>query len=178
MSKKLTKKQKRLIEELDEIFALLEMDYWKIQEYPAEFRTVTLELQKNQIIRSAVVIQYTLIDEHLNNQICKYFFGAKTSFIKLWKTRKFQVFNYHILENLYLLQKLSLVKDIIKIPKKIVANIEKVNALRNSLTHAFFPENLRKYKPTYKEKNIFTLEGIKLFMEDMSVINDFFLSRI
>jgi len=49
------------------------MDYWAIQEYSAEFRTATLESQKDQIIRSAVIMDYALIDEPLNIQICKYF---------------------------------------------------------------------------------------------------------
>jgi hypothetical protein len=178
MNKKLTKKQKSLLKELDKIYALLKMDHWKIHEYPVEYRTTTLELQKNQIIRSAVIIQYTLIDEHLNNQICKYFWGTKKNHIKLWKTKKLKIFNYHILENLYLLQKLKLVKDIMKIPKNVAADIDKMNALRNSLAHAFFPENLNKYKPIYKGKNIFLVDGIKLFIDDMGVINDFFLSKI
>ena len=73
---------------------------------------------------------------------------------------------------------MKLVKDIIKIPKNVAADIDKMNALRNSLAHAFFPENLNKYKPIYKGKNIFSVDGIKLFIDDMSVINDFFLSKI
>jgi hypothetical protein len=53
--------------------------------------------------------------------------------------------------------------------------IEPLNALRNGLTHAFFPENLRSSKPIWNGKNIFTAEGLTLFIEDMSKISDFFL---
>jgi hypothetical protein len=49
--------------------------------------------------------------------------------------------------------------------------------LRNALAHAFFPENLRKAKPTWRGKNIFFSEGSELFMSDMHKIADFFLKR-
>jgi hypothetical protein len=53
--------------------------------------------------------------------------------------------------------------------------VEKMNALRNGLAHSFFPEDLRKSKPEYKGKSIFTLDGLKTFMADMSEVTDFFV---
>jgi hypothetical protein len=44
-----------------------------------------------------VITRYTLVDEYLNVRIAHYFFGRKKSFIKLWKTKRFKVFNYHVL---------------------------------------------------------------------------------
>jgi len=119
-------------------------------------------------------MQYTLIDEYLNEQLCHYVFGRKRSFPKLWKTKKFQNFNYHVLEGLFLLEKLRYVKSFRKIPKKIAKNIDQINVLRNGLAHAFFPENLKRSKPIYKGKSIFSVESIAQFVEDMSEISDFF----
>jgi len=180
MGNGLTPKQKRIIKELDYIYSMLRMDYWNIKEYkfPKEEKTPILEFQKNQTIRGEIVVQYTFIDEMLGCEICKYFFGSSKSSIQLWKTKKFQNFNYHILENLYLLQKLRLVQAFSRIPKNIVDDIERLNALRNALTHALFPENLRRYKPVYKGKDIFTLEGIELFAEDMQRVRVFFVKRL
>ena len=178
MGSGLTPKQKRIVKELNDIYSLLGMDYRNIKEYPKEARSAVLESQKNQAIRGQIVMQYTVIDELMNNEICKYFFGSSKSSIQLWRTKKFQNFNYHILENLYLLQKLKMVQAFSRIPKNIVDDIERLNALRNAVTHAFFPENLRKYKPVYKGKDIFTLEGIKLFTEDMQHVEDFFTNRL
>ena len=141
----------------------------------AQERTTRLEVAKNQLVRSQVIMSYTLVDEFLNMQICPYFFGRKRRFIYLWNTKKFQRFNHHILEELYLLQKLRFVKSFKKIPKSIEGDIQKLNALRNGLAHAFFPENLKKSKPEYKGKNIFTLQGIQLFMEDMHKLWEFFM---
>ena len=111
----------------------------------------------------------------LNVAICNYFFGRDANFIRLWKTKRFQIFNHHLLEELSLLQKLRFVKAIIKVPKNIGGDIERINALRNGLAHAFFTENLRKSKPEYKGKDILTLPGVGLVIEDMSEIAAFFI---
>jgi len=181
MESGLTPKQKVMVKELDGIYAVIHMDYWNIEEYPKEMRTGMLELQKRQAIVGAIIMQYTLIDEAVSDEICKYFFGTEESSIQLWRTRKFQNFNYYILERLYLLQKLRLLGSFYEIPKNIRQNIAKVDALRNAVAHAFFPENLKDYKKwrkvVYKGKDIFTLEGIKMFREDMDSVNTFFLSR-
>ncbi len=136
----LTKKQKELINELDEITSLLTLDYQNFHKYEKEGRTSYLEAAKDKIIRGQIIVWYTLVDELLNMELCHYFFGKKHSFIKLWKTKKFQNFNYYVLEELYLLQKLRFVKSIKKIPKSISNDIEKINYLRNGLTHSFFPK--------------------------------------
>ncbi len=181
MGSGLTPKQKRIIKELDDIYSLTAMDYWNIEEYPKEGRTAILELQKRQAVTGAIIMQYTLIDEMMNYEICRYFFGSNKTSIQLWRTKKFQNFNYYILESLYLLQKLRLVRTFYGIPKNIVEDVERLDALRNAVAHAFFPENLRRYKTrhktVYKGKDVFTLEGMKLFTEDMQRVNDFFVSR-
>lgn len=130
---------------------------------------------KNQLIRSQIIMDYTFVDEMLGGAICHYFFGKKKGFIKLWKTNKFRNFNHYILEVLSLTEKLRLVKAISKVPKGVASNIEALNALRNGLAHAFFPENLRSAKPIYKGKDIFTIEGLSTFIADMGKVSDFFV---
>jgi hypothetical protein len=71
--------------------------------------------------------------------------------------------------------KLPFVKSISKVPKGVAADIERLNALRNGLAHAFFPENLKKSKPQWKGKKIFTVEGLHAFMDDMTKITEYFL---
>jgi hypothetical protein len=132
---------------------------------------------KNQIVRSQVIWDYTYVDELLGAAICHYFFGKKRGFIKLWKTKRFKNFNHYILEVLSLTEKLRLVKAIHKVPKSVAADIEALNALRNGLAHAFFPENLRSSKPIYKGKDIFSREGLERFIEDMGKVSTFFLRQ-
>src|SRR6266436_2318150 len=172
----LTKKQKALFADLEKIGDLLGLDWRKIKNYERDSRAPHLERIKRHLIIGEVVMQYTLVDEYLNVQLCHHFFGRNKSFIKLWKTKKFQNFNYHVLEGLFLLEKLRYVKSFKKIPKKIAKEIDQINVLRNGLAHAFFPENLKRSKPIYKGKSIFTLEGIQQFVNDMSEISRFFIA--
>ncbi len=171
----LTKKQKSLLADLEKIGDLLGLDWQNIKDYERDSRTPHLERIKRHLIIGEVVMQYTLVDEYLNVQLCHHFFGRNKSFIKLWKTKKFQNFNYNVLEGLFLLEKLRYVKSFKMIPKTIAKNIEQINVLRNGLAHAFFPENLKRSKPIYKGKSIFTLEGIQQFVDDMSQMSNFFV---
>lgn len=171
----LTKRQKVLLRDLEELAELLGLDWQNIKEYERESRTPHLERMKRHLILGEVIGQYTLIDEYLNMRLCHYFFGRKKSFIQLWRTRKFQNFNYHVLEGLSLLKKLAFVKSFSQVPMSTIRNIHEINALRNGLAHAFFPENLRTSKPIYKGKSIFSVEGLKRFVEDTGEISETFL---
>lgn len=172
----LTAKQTALVRELREIYDLLSIDFNDIAAYDKEERTVRLELMRNKVIRAEVVMKYVLVDEHLNGELCDHFFGRKRSYIELWRTKKFKYFNHHILEELSLMQKLRYVKSLRQIPRSISADIERLNALRNGLAHAFFPENLRKSQPVWKGKDIFSLDGLRAFTEDMNQVNEFFVT--
>lgn len=174
---RLTTKQRALLKELDELADIFGLDYQNIREYNREARTPILEIMKNKVVRGQVILWYTVVDEFLNDEICHYYFGRKRSFISLWKTKRFQLFNHYILEELYPLQKLRLVKAIRQVPKAVSRNIEALNILRNGLAHAFFPENLRKSKPLWKGKSIFSLDGAKQFQDDMLTIHEDLLRR-
>jgi hypothetical protein len=132
-------------------------------------------MMKRKLIISEVIPGYPLVDEYLNMQLCRYFFGPKRSFIKLWRTKRFKLFNHHVLEELPLMAKLRFAKSISKMPKSVVADIERLNALRNGLAHAFFPENLKKSRLEWKGKKIFTFEGLQVFIEDMAKLGEYFL---
>jgi hypothetical protein len=174
---KLTRKQRNLLTEVENIAELFGLDYSNILEYEPDSRSPMLEVMKNKLVRGQIIIWYTLVDEFLNSEICHYYFGKKRSFQQLWKTKRFQFFNHYILEELYPLQKLRFVKAFRPVPKPISQSIEALNVLRNGLAHAFFPENTRKMKPSWKGKNIFGFEGAEAFMSDMQKVADFFLGR-
>jgi len=183
---RLTRTQRALVEELDNITSVAGLDYWNIldRDVDNEYRTTILQVIVREIVRGEVVTHYTLIDEHLGSRICNYLFDSK-KFMALWKTKKFERFNYYILEKMSLLEKLALVKDIYRVSKTLSANIESINAIRNALTHAFFPENLRAHRSKhgsasrkltgshYKGIDIFTLHGFERFMDDARSVENF-----
>ena len=169
----LTRKQRTLVIELDALMSKLGLDYPNILLVKKELRTALLELIKDQLIRSQVILKYVLIGEFLRDIICWYFLGKRRSFEKLWKTKHFRIFKFFILEKLYLQQKLDLIKNMHNIPKWVSSEIGRLNDLRNALAHSFFPENRRR-KPERKGKSISTVEGIGNFLDDMQKVADFF----
>jgi hypothetical protein len=89
----LTTYQKQLMAELTEIYELVQFDFYGIEEYPEDWRSTLLELMRREVIRSRVVTVYTRVDEYLCSELCMHFFGSG-DFHELWKTEKFQLFNY------------------------------------------------------------------------------------
>ena len=174
---KLTKKQRELVAEVKHLLSVLALDPAEIAaDVDPEARTTYLELAKDQVIRSAVILKYVLMDELLSAVVCWHYFGKKRSFQKLWKTKRFKSFNYFILEKLYLLQKLDLARSIHEIPKWVSSDLGALNELRNGIAHSFFPQNRRR-KPEWKGQSVFTRTGFERFLEDMQKLADFFVKR-
>lgn len=177
MSNRLSRKQKRLVGELHQMFELVHLDFWNVQNSDAEDRTTRLELVMRQIVTGEVVRAFTVVDEYLNVALCHYYFGKRKSFITLWRTKKFKLFNHHVLRELHPLQKLRLVKSIRAVPSGISRDIDRLRVLRNGIAHAFFPENLRKSQPIWKGEGIFGFKGLQCFCEDMERVFDYFWQR-
>jgi hypothetical protein len=123
----LTLKQRRLFQELEEIALLLRLDYQGVKSYKRDARTPLLEMMRRKLILSEVITSYTLTDEHLNVRIAHFFFGRQRSFSRLWRTRRFRLFNYHVLEELPLMAKLRFVKSFSRVPKSVASDIERLN---------------------------------------------------
>jgi len=171
----MTKKQRKLQKEVADLLVLLRL-VPDVAPVDPDLRTVHLELAKRKLITGAVLGEYLLVDEHLSNEMCREFFPDR-SYTKLWRTKRFQAFNYHILERLYLVQKVEFVRARIRLPKEIYKDILALNDLRNALAHSFFPEN-RRVKPRWKGVDIFSEEAFEEFWNDMARVSDFFVRRI
>ena len=89
----ITRMQRRLRTEVEQIAATVKLDIWNIEQYHPTVRTVALDIMRPKLIRGEVIIRYTLIDEYLTNIICHYYFHRpKKSHRELWKTKRFRIF--------------------------------------------------------------------------------------
>ena len=79
MANSLNATQRRLKRELDEIAEIVGVDYWNIRDYEPESWTPRLHVMKRQLVRGEVVTQYTLIDDLLSTELCKYSFRERAS---------------------------------------------------------------------------------------------------
>lgn len=182
-SAKLTPKQRRLQTEIEEISAFVNMDHYNILQYSRENRTTYLELMRRQLILSEIITKYTFIDEMLSLLICHYFFPKPRAayFQKLWRTKKFQIFSHHVLDDTYLLNKMELVNAIDPILSPVNSAINRINDVRNAVAHSFFPENRRRYKEIkavmYRGNDIYTKQGLEKFVEDFEEANQYLWKR-
>src|SRR5690349_9003705 len=111
----LTKQQLRLRREIQEISSEILMDHWNIEQYEVDARTHLLRKMKNQLVRSEVIIKYTLIDEFLTCIICNFYFrrsGPKKdkTYRELWRTKKFRIFMHYLMDETFVLKKLAVVQ--------------------------------------------------------------------
>lgn len=189
MADRLTPKQKALLAEVEEISEIVRVDYWNIHRRPREWRTSVLQVTKRELMRGELIGQYTLIDDILATELCRYFLPGGNQ-IAQWRTKKYRRFNYFVVERLYLTQKLAFLKDVYDVPKTISSTIEQINALRNAMAHAFFPENLRAYrmkgpraprKPIpvlYGGEDIFSAAGARKFVADCGTVTQFLRKKL
>jgi hypothetical protein len=136
-----------------------------------------------QVVTGTVVTDYTLIDEILAEIIVRYFFGSKKLHVgPQWRLKKYRIFVHHMLDETYLLKKMSIVNAIGRMPAEIRSSIHRVNTLRNAVAHAFFPENRKEYRKVrkllYLKKNVFSSRGFKVYHEDSSKLIDYLQRRL
>lgn len=174
---RLSPAQRRLVRELDDIFARLRLNYREIKQCDSSERLPRLQVIRDHIIRGEIVLAYTFVDECLNALLCNHFFGRRSSHRKLWRTKRFKNFNYFFLEKLSLMEKLAYVRAIREVPKPIRRDLEHLNNLRNGIAHAFFPQNLRSAKPKWKGFDIFSIEGVNRFVDDLAELETYFSQR-
>ena len=170
----LTRKQRALQKEISDLVKWLQVTP-DLTELDTDDRTSRLTWAKRELITTAVLRQYLLMDEHLNNELCREFFQRRT-YAELWRTKRFRAFSNCILDRLSLLPKLEFVCARIRLPKKFYKDIRDLNALRNALAHSFFPEN-RRVKPKWKGVDIFSFAGASQFISDTSDVSAFFFAR-
>lgn len=121
-----------------------------------------------------MIFEYTMIDMELDFMLLHHFFGSGGKFRVARHTRRYKTLSL-ILQNIYLMQKLSIVRSFKNVPRPIVSKIATINELRNWLAHTFFVSDLKTSKRTYKGHSIFTRKGLEAFREDAQEIRYFFM---
>jgi hypothetical protein len=167
-----------LLNEAQEIASLVGVDLETIK-----VSSMRLEIAIHKMVIAEVVFWYALLDEILGELIVRYFFKVEPEtlhFEDQWKTPEFKIFVHHILDEMFLLKKASVVHAIEELPSDVNKVLPKVNAVKNALAHSFFPENRKEFKSTgkvlYNDVDIRTAPGLRLFFEEPGLY-DFNASR-
>jgi len=160
------------------------MDYWNALDIREGRRTSSLVAMKDQLIRSEIVKRYVYMDELLSIIILKAYFKQPRKrfyYDDILKTKKGLAFYNHVLESLYLLNKTRLVDALRQVPKEPREIIDRLNSLRNAVSHSLFPAGRYQYrkhkKVLYRGLDVFSIDGFKAFKQDMAILDDYLFVR-
>jgi hypothetical protein len=136
------------------------------------------------VLAAEVASQYARIDEILAEIIVRYFFDIEPDvlhFEKAWKTEKFKIFVHHILDEMVLLKKLSIVRAIGPVPNEVSRIIDRINAVRSGIAHGF-PENSKENRATGKVldagADIRSLDELRQFKDDADTAYRYLYDRL
>jgi hypothetical protein len=142
----LTRAERRIVGEIEALVRIGGYDWRVVEEvYEPEVRRPQLGRIKLDFIRMKVIGDYVFADELLNAVIVAYFFPLR-KFPKRWKDKRIRTFGHFVMERLFMLQKLALVKQIRKFDRAMARTLERLDALRNAMAHSFMPEARREYR--------------------------------
>jgi hypothetical protein len=113
-----------------------------------------LKSMTDQAVRSVVIFEYTLIDMELEFVVFRHFFGAGKKLNAARKTQRYRTLRL-MLQNTYLMQKLSIVRKFKEIPKLIVSSIAAINDLRNGLAHMFLVSEMTGKADVQRPKHLY-----------------------
>jgi len=172
----LSRQEKKILKEIEEIRNIIyEYDRelnnndkeWK------DIRPVRLQFERDNLIRAYVIHEHLWIDEFLSLMISGYFLRVKSP----RRSKRYRIFDNFVRDRLDFSEKVTLVKQIRKIPKNILSRIWDINTLRNAIAHYYFPE-IRPKKVRCRGKDIFEVSGFKQLVEDMDEANKFILYKL
>jgi hypothetical protein len=143
----LTRAERRIVGEIEALLKIGAYDWRAVEELyeDRDERLAQLKRIKLDFIRMNVISDYVFADELLTAVIVGYFFPVR-KFPKRWKDKRIRTFGHFVMERLFMLQKLALVKQIRKFDRAMARTLERLDALRNAMAHSFMPEMRREYR--------------------------------
>lgn len=135
------------------------------------WHTTHLEQVRDKLVRGEVLSQYILIDQWLTVVICMYYFKRAGG-----RQKKLTLFKQYVMDEMHVLQKMRLVHAIKPLPAKVREHIERINAVRNAVSHNLFPQDRRQYaahrKVMYRGEDLFSMKGMEFFTFDGADVID------
>jgi hypothetical protein len=123
-----TRAQGRIVGGIEELLRIGSYDWRVVEElYEPDARLEQLKRIKLDFIRMKVIGDYVFADELLTVVIVAYFFPVR-NFPKRWKDKKMLTFMHFVMEQLFMVQKLALVKEIRKFDREMAEMLQRLNA--------------------------------------------------
>jgi len=163
--KNLTSKEKRTIEEIEQIRDIIYGYSEEDPEWIKEVRPYKLDIERDELIRNFIISHHLLTEEFLNTKLLGYFIKYKRN------SKRYRFFEEFILQRLTYREKLELAYKANLISKGIYKFLEELNSLRNKCAHRCFLKD-KKIKLLYKGKDLLRIKNFKDFAEDVFTLHE------
>lgn len=163
--KNLSPKEKRTVNEIEEIRHIIYGYKNEDKQWIKEFRLHKLAIERDEIIRNFIIAHHLLTEEFINTRLLNYFIHRRVG------KKQYKLFNEFILSELSCRVKITLAYHARIISKIQFKFLEKLNTLRNKCAHNWFLRE-RKIKLLYEGKNLLVIKHFREFAEEVFSIHD------
>ena len=163
--KNLTSKEKRIINEIEEIRDIIYGYSEKDPEWIKEVRPYKFAIERDELIRNFIISHHLLTEEFLNAELLKYFVKYKKG------SKRYYFFEEFILRKLTYREKIELTYKANLISEGAYKFLEELNSLRNKCAHRWFLKDKR-IKLLYKGKDLLKIKNFKDFVEDIFTLHE------
>lgn len=174
---KLTTKQKKLLQEIDEIRNIA-------YGYDESMTTYALGLERYETIRNRVLSDCVLIEEAMGIFIMDHILSDS----KRWKSikyfgriKRFLVLSDEILSRISPFVKYNILNKFLKKSKRwhqVKKILPELFNLRNTFAHFYTIDYTKEKRGTYKKRDIFQTKTFKEYRKDMGKVFDFFIKPL
>ncbi len=173
----LSRQQRRAFKEYQRILEAAALNPERVLSFAEEDPDAVVPILRSmtdQVVRSEVIFEYTMIDMELDSILFQHFFGTGARLRAKRRTQRYKTLR-SILRTFISFISCRFIRKFKDVPRSIVAKIAAINELRYGLAHTFFVEDLGPSKRTYNGRSIFKRDGFRDFRKDTWEIRCFFM---
>lgn len=174
---KLNKKEEQLKEEIEHIKDIS----YKLRRDKHADRITILQIERDALIRSRVLLDCLMIEEVMSLIIMDYVLHDSTKWrsIKYFgRIKRYRMLYEKILAHIPPFQKLKMLKEIINLSRNIERILRRIFDLRNVLAHVLTIDYSKEQEVEYAGKTIFDVDGFEKYVEEANQAVIFLLGKL
>lgn len=132
-------------------------------------RVAALQIERGALIRTRVLLDCLMAEEAMGLIIMDYVLGDSPRWTRIkyfGRIKRYRILYDEVLGHLSPYQKFSIVRSILRIPRKIENALRRLFALRNVFAHTFTLDYTKAGQVAYGGLSIFDLGAFERYMED------------
>lgn len=175
--RKRTAKETKLLQEIEQIRNLA----YRHMGSNHRTRVAALEIERDALIRTRVLLDCLMAEEAMCLIIMDYVLrdSPKWTRIKYFgRIKRYRIFYDAVLSHIPPYQKLMIVRDILKVPRKIEKMLRRLFGLRNIFAHTFTIDYTKADQVEYGGLSILNLDAFERYVDDANEAVRYLLGKV